>query len=131
MTRIFDGSGTVRTITGAFCGRGTLCARSKHWEDRTVSATVTIPEGITVVVDDGHHDLVAGTYPVHATTATGQQVPPGDRPHFLEVDLPTAGTTGIGVIVVRIPAYEDVFPVETTRGTVRFTIDVGRAAREG
>lgn len=89
-----------------------------------MSATVTIPAGITVIVDDGsRHDLVPGAYPVHATTASGQQVPAGDRPHFLEVDLPTAGTTGVGLILVRIPAYHDLFPVQTADGTVTFAID--------
>lgn len=89
-----------------------------------MSATVTIPRGTTVIVDDGsHHDLIPGTCPVHATNASGQPVPAGDSPHFLEVDLPTAGTTGIGVILVRIPAYEDVFPVQTVSGTVEFTIN--------
>ncbi len=97
-----------------------------------MSATVTIPAGITVIVDDGSgHDLVPGTYPVHATTATGQQVPVGERPHFLELDLPTAETTGIGIILVRIPAYEDVFPVQTAGGTVEFAIDSERAVRAG
>lgn len=89
-----------------------------------MSATVTIPEGITVIVDDdSRHDLVAGTYPVHATTATGEQVPAGDRPHCLEVDLPTSGTTGVGIILVRIPAYEDLFPVQTAGGLIHFAID--------
>ncbi|WP_223623968.1 hypothetical protein [Microbacterium sp. EST19A] len=88
-----------------------------------MSATVTIPRGTTVIVDGSHHDLVPGTCPVHATNAAGQPVPAGDRPHFLEVDLPTAATTGIGVILVRIPAYEDVFPVQTVGGTVRFAIN--------
>lgn len=88
-----------------------------------MSATVTVPEGIVVILDDdSRHDLDPGTYPVHATTATGQPVPAGDRPHFLEVDLPTAGTTGIGVILVRIPAYEDVFTVQAVGGPVRFAI---------
>ncbi|KJQ55606.1 hypothetical protein [Microbacterium sp. SA39] len=97
-----------------------------------MSATVTIPAGVTVIVDDGsRHDLVPGTYPVHATTATGQQVPAGDRPHFLELDLPTAGTTGVGIILVRIPAYEDLFPVQTAGGTVKFGIDSERAVRRG
>lgn len=92
-----------------------------------MSATVTIPAGITVIVDDGSHDLAPGTYPVHATTVTGQQVPTGARPHFLEVDLPTGGTTGIGIILVRIPAYDDRFPAQTTDGPVLFAIDGGPA----
>lgn len=91
-----------------------------------MSATVTIPRGTTVIVDDGsRHDLVPGACPVHATDASGQPVPAGDRPHFLEIDLPTAGTTGVGIILVRIPAYEDEFPVQTTGGPVRFAIDGG------
>lgn len=89
-----------------------------------MSATVTVPEGITVILDDdSRHDLVPGTYPVHATTATGEQVPVGDRPCFLEIDLPTAGTTGVGIILVRILAYEEVFPVQTAGGVVEFVID--------
>lgn len=97
-----------------------------------MSATVTIPAGITVIVDDGsRHDLAPGTYPVHATTVTGQQVPTGARPHFLEVDLPTGGTTGIGIILVRIPAYDDEFPVQTAGGTVRFAINDHLTANSG
>jgi hypothetical protein len=96
-----------------------------------VSATVTIPAGITVILDDGRHDLMPGTYPVHATTMWGQQVPVGDRPHFLEVDLPTAATSGIGVVLVRIPAYEDLFPVQTVGGLVRFAINSGASAASG
>lgn len=97
-----------------------------------MSATVTIREGIAVILDDdSRHDLVPGTYPVHATAANGAAVPSGDRPHFLEIDLPTAGTTGVGIILVRIPAYEDEFPVQTTRGPMLFAIDtdVPAAAR--
>lgn len=89
-----------------------------------MTATVTIPTGTTVIVDDGsRHDLVPGICPVHATNTSGQPVSAGDRPHFLEIDLPTAGTTGVGVILVRIPAYEDVFPVQTVGGTVRLAIN--------
>lgn len=89
-----------------------------------MSATVTVPEGITVILDDdSRHDLVPGTYPIHATTATGEQVPVGDRPYFLEIDLPTAGSTGVGIVLVRILAYEEVFPVQTAGGTVEFAID--------
>lgn len=87
-----------------------------------MSAAVTIPEGITVILDGTRHDLVPGTCPVHVTAAQGGQVPAGDRPHFLEIDLPTAGTTGIGVILVRIPAYEEVFEVQTTSGPLRLAL---------
>lgn len=97
-----------------------------------MSATVTIPAGITVIVDDGgRHDLVPGTYPLHATNAAGHSVPCGERPRFLEIDLPTAGTTGVGIIVVRIPAYEDRFPVQTTGGPRFLEIDGGASAEAG
>ena len=97
-----------------------------------MSATVTIPAGITVIVDDGsRHDLAPGTYPVHATNAAGHSVPAGERPRFLEIDLPTAGTTGDGIIVVRIPAYDDEFPVQTAGGIVRFAINNHLTANSG
>lgn len=96
-----------------------------------MSATVTIPPGITAVIDDRRHDLIPGAYPVHATTAMGEQVPAGDRPHFLEIDLPTAGTTGIGVVLVRIPAYEELFPVQTVSGAMQFAINSEAPAISG
>lgn len=82
-----------------------------------MSATVTIPEGITVIVDDNsRHDLTPGTYPVHATTATGSPVPAGDRPYFLEADIPTSSSPGI--VLLRIHANEDHFTAVTDAGAV-------------
>lgn len=86
-----------------------------------MSATVTIPARITVIDDAGtRHDLAAGTYPIHATTTTGDPVPAGERPHFLEVDLPAC--PGPGILRLRILAFQDHFTADTEAGTVRILI---------
>lgn len=108
-------------------------------------ATITIPEGITAIKNDyipanqhSTHDLVAGTYPIHATTISGGPVPAGERPYYLVVRVPYSGgehtyygqmprhtekrTLDAGEMHLRIYAYQSEFYVTTAAGWERFEI---------